>query len=44
MIEGCRGARLLLEAPQPFRIGRQHGWQDLDRDFTVEPDVVSAKR
>ena len=42
MVERSRRVRLLLEAPQPFRIGRQRGWQDLDRDVTVQARIAGA--
>ena len=42
MIEGRGRARLLLEAPQPLRIGCQRGWQDLDRDVTCQARIAGA--
>ena len=42
VIERGDGARLLLEAAQPVRIGREPRGQDLDRDVAPEPRVAGA--
>ena len=36
MVEGARGPRLLLEAPQPVGVRGERGRQDLDRHLAPE--------
>jgi hypothetical protein len=42
VIEGSGSQRLLLEAPQAFRIGRKTRSDDLDRDIPMEAFVARA--
>ena len=42
MVQGAGGARLLLEAAQPIRVGREGRGQHLDRDLAPEPRVPRA--
>ena len=42
MIQRCRRPRLLLESLQPFGIGREGRWQDLDRDVAVQLRITRA--
>ena len=39
MIERGEHFRFALKAREPIGIGRERGWQDLDRDLTFEPGV-----
>jgi hypothetical protein len=41
MIQGCKELRVALKAREPFRIRRDRGRQDLDRDLALRPVSIS---
>ena len=42
MIQRREHARFALEAGEPFQVGCERRWQDLDRDVAPEPGVARA--
>jgi hypothetical protein len=42
VVQRTGGARLLLESPEPIRIIRDRGGQDLDRHVAPEPCIPGA--